>query len=73
MLFDDRHRFPALQAGAKLELCFYVRRRLEPAPSGERGEGDTKSGIIMYMTDRWRNFAGNYYIIYYGFNRRTDR
>jgi hypothetical protein len=28
------HRFPALQAGAKLELCFYVRRRLEPAPSG---------------------------------------
>jgi hypothetical protein len=34
MLFDDRHRFPALQAGAKRELCFYVRRRLEPAPSG---------------------------------------
>jgi hypothetical protein len=36
MLFDDRHRLPALQAGAKRELCFYVRRRLEPAPS----EGD---------------------------------
>jgi hypothetical protein len=34
MLFDDRHRLPTLQAGAKLELCFYVRRRLEPAPSG---------------------------------------
>jgi hypothetical protein len=34
MLFDDRHGLPALQAGAKLELCFYVRRRLEPAPSG---------------------------------------
>jgi hypothetical protein len=33
MLFDDRHRFPALQAGAKQELCCYVRRRLEPAPS----------------------------------------
>jgi hypothetical protein len=30
MLFDDRHCFPALQAGAKPELCFYVRRRLEP-------------------------------------------
>jgi putative flippase GtrA len=29
---------PALQAGAKLELCFYVRRRLETAPSGERGD-----------------------------------
>jgi hypothetical protein len=34
MLFDDRHGLPALQAGAKLELCFYVRRRLEPTPSG---------------------------------------
>jgi hypothetical protein len=33
MLFDDRHGLPALQAGAKRELCFYVRRRLEPAPS----------------------------------------
>jgi hypothetical protein len=22
MLFDDRHGFPALQAGAKRELCF---------------------------------------------------
>jgi hypothetical protein len=33
MLFDDRHGFPALQAGAKRELCFYVRRRLEPAQS----------------------------------------
>jgi hypothetical protein len=27
------HRFPALQAGTKRELCFYVRRRLEPTPS----------------------------------------
>jgi hypothetical protein len=34
MLFDDRHCLPALQAGAKQELCFYVRRRLEPTPSG---------------------------------------
>jgi hypothetical protein len=25
---------PALQAGAKPELCFYIRRRLEPTPSG---------------------------------------
>jgi hypothetical protein len=24
-----------LQAGAKRELCFHIRRRLEPAPSGE--------------------------------------
>jgi hypothetical protein len=36
MLFDDRHGLPALQAGAKPELCFYVRRRLEPAPGGGR-------------------------------------
>jgi hypothetical protein len=33
MLFDDRHGFPALQAGATREICFYVRRRLEPTPS----------------------------------------
>jgi hypothetical protein len=33
MLFDDRHRFPALQAGAKRELFLYMRRRIQPAPS----------------------------------------
>jgi hypothetical protein len=32
---------PALQAGAKLELCFYARRRLEPTPS-EWGDFDRR-------------------------------
>jgi hypothetical protein len=26
---------PGVTGRAKLELCFYIRRRLEPAPSGE--------------------------------------
>jgi hypothetical protein len=33
MLIDDRHGFPALQAGAKPELCFYLRYSRKTAPS----------------------------------------
>jgi hypothetical protein len=32
-LFADWQGLPALQAGASLETCFYLRRRLQPAPS----------------------------------------
>jgi hypothetical protein len=38
MLFDDRHGFPALQAGAKPEFFLYMQRRIQPAP-GEWGRG----------------------------------
>jgi hypothetical protein len=50
LIFTGRNFSLGVTERAKRELCFYVRRRLEPAPSGrgatqagacaERGEGD---------------------------------
>jgi hypothetical protein len=37
-----KHIFPALQAGAKQELCFHTRRRPEPTPS----EGATCAVVV---------------------------
>jgi hypothetical protein len=36
LIFTGRDFSPGVTERAKLELCFYIRRRLEPAPSGDK-------------------------------------